>query len=78
MLPSQLPSTVPTLLPAAGTFGAGRLFALIIVVFLAILAVFIVPLEVRLRRERRAQRLQQPGNEAPGRQGGAGSRRDEA
>ncbi|EWT04303.1 hypothetical protein N864_14625 [Intrasporangium chromatireducens Q5-1] len=78
MLPSHLTSALPTLLPAAGAFGAGRLFALIIVVFLAILAVFIVPLEVRLRRERRAQRGQQPGNETPGRRGGPGSRRDEA
>ncbi|WP_347352521.1 hypothetical protein [Intrasporangium sp.] len=49
----QLPSTVHSLLPATGSFGAGHLFALIIVVFLAIMAAFIVPLELRLRRERR-------------------------
>lgn len=44
-----------SLLPAAGRFGAARLFWLIIVVFLALLATLIVPLEVRLRRERRSR-----------------------
>lgn len=54
MLASQLPSLLHTLPAVAGRFGAGRLFALIIIVFLAIMAALIVPLEVRLRRQRAA------------------------
>lgn len=50
------PSTLHYLMPAARAFGAGRLFWLIILVFLLIMAAFIVPLELRLRRERRAER----------------------
>lgn len=54
-------------MPATRAFGAGRLFWLIILVFLLIMAAFIVPLELRLRRERRAER----------RQGGSPTSRDD-
>lgn len=58
----QLPSTFHSLMPAAGSFGAGRLFAVIIIVFLAIMAAFIVPLELRLRRQRRQRGGSSPGS----------------
>ncbi|HET8595087.1 MAG TPA: hypothetical protein VFM07_07565 [Intrasporangium sp.] len=45
-------------MPATRAFGAGRLFGLIILVFLLILAAFIVPLELRLRRQRQTARRQ--------------------
>lgn len=51
---SRMPPTLRFALPAvAGRFGAWHLAILIIVVFLAILAALIVPLEVRLYRQRR-------------------------
>jgi hypothetical protein len=56
--PFALPSSWPALPIAEHAFGAGRLFGLIILVGLAILACFIVPLEVRLARERRARAAQ--------------------
>jgi hypothetical protein len=54
----RVPTTLPFLMPATRAFGAGRLFGLIILVFLLILAAFIVPLELRLRRQRQTARRQ--------------------
>lgn len=49
------PAVWPALPMAHHAFGAARLFFLIVFVAIAILACFIVPLEVRLARERRAR-----------------------
>ncbi len=50
----HVPSALPSLLPAASRFGAWHLFWVIILVFLVVMAAFIVPLEVRLRRQRKS------------------------
>lgn len=55
-----VPSLWPALPIAEHAFGAGRLFGLIILVAIVIMACFIVPLEVRLARERRARGTQSP------------------
>jgi hypothetical protein len=57
-----VPAVWPALPMAHHAFGAARLFFLIVLVAIAILACLIVPLEVRLARERRA-RAAEPAEE---------------